>query len=382
MRYLIFEYQYEGHYTEYIRHILSYAKTHLPKDEIFLCVPNKYEDLCNGYLPQSDNFHFLYLSDEDLKILNKKGKFALLTHSYHRCKKISELIRTYNIDQTILITSIMYLCGIALFTPLNASISGIEYIMPRYRENISFTKKLEDKFRMWLYARTPQLKRVFLLNDEESVGFYNEKYSTSKFMFLPDPIDCKVDKNNPKRLNTDKITLLHAGCFRREKGTFDIIDALNLLNPEERKKFRFILCGKSAVPEDNELAKNKIKHLSELMDVEFYNSFVEELFLHKLYQECDYVLMPYHNYFQSSGNLGHAASYHKPVIGPNQGLLGRLIREYSLGYTVRTLDAYGIAETLREILRQPNKEYRFEDYTRRCNPSNFAANIMDTDYSS
>ena len=362
---------------EYIRHILNYANENHQNDEFHIVVPNNYEKHLASF-PSSDKFIFHYLSDKTVKQLLKPGKLSVIIHSVVRCKVVARYIKQYSIDKTILITSINYLFGIGLILPKDSYVSAIEYIIPRHRpDNISSFKKLEDRFRMWTYSHTKQLKNIFLLNDEESAEIYNKNYGTSKFKFIPDPIDCLVRSHPHTDKSSHKITILHAGRFRKEKGTFDIFEALRLLNDNERSKFKFILCGGSIIPEDNERAKNEILELDKIMEVEYHPGFVSEEFLHSLYERCDYVLMPYHNYFQSSGNLGHAASYRKPVIGPGVGLLGNLIEKYSLGIALESLDATGIVKALRKILTSSNsKSYRFNDYVKRCSPSDFSRILL------
>ena len=57
-------------------------------------------------------------------------------------------------------------------------------------------------------------------------------------------------------------------------------------------------------------------------------------FLYNFCYSCDCILIPYKNPNQSSGVIGYASLFQKPVIGPSQGLLGRLIKEYKLGDTI------------------------------------------------
>lgn len=369
MNYLIFEYKFEGHYLEYITYLLKYASTYLEEDVIHLVLSSAYK---NSQLPVSEKFKYHYLTDEELNLMNKSGKLSIITHSFHRCKILSRHILKYHIDKTILLNSIDYIFGISLFTPKNTKISAIEYIIPRWRPNtISVSKKLEDRVRLWLYSNTSQLRNLFLLNDEDSAKLYNQIYKCSKFHFLPDPISTLLidQKSDPN----DKIVLLHAGRFRKEKGTFEIFEALKKLSPEERGKFKFILCGGSEIQEDFNRAVKEVKDLEKIMEVEFYPGFVDENFLHQLYRQADLILIPYHNYFQSSGNLGHAASYGKPVVGPGQGLLGNLIRKYKLGYTLEKLDYESLVSTLRYYLANRDKcDHNFEDYVRRCDPEEFA----------
>lgn len=91
----------------------------------------------------------------------------------------------------------------------------------------------------------------------------------------------------------------------------------------------------------------------------------------------DYVLVPYKNVEQSSGIIGYAAQYNKPVIGPSEGLLGELIREYRLGYTITQLSVSNLSEKMKELL---NDDYHAIDGTSYLNVSscyNFAKTIFD-----
>lgn len=376
MKYLIFEYQYQGHYLEYVRHILTYASKHLPEDEIYLALPEAFDrHVKNGELPHSSKFKYCYFTDDELASFQSTGKFAQFNQSYNLCKKLSALIKQYSIDRTILITAIPFILAMCIVLPRKAYVSAIEYIIPRRRlDCASSYKRCEDRFRMWLYAHTPQLKRLFLLNDEESAEYYNRKFHTDKFKFLPDPVDCVVEKTEAGKDN--KIVLLHAGRFRREKGTFIIIEGLKKLTPQEREQFKFILCGGSSVKEDEENAVKSMSELGKIMDVEFYNGFVKEEFLHELYNRADYVMIPYSVYYSSSGNLGHAASYEKPVIGPAQGLLGHLIEKYNLGLTLEALDSDCIARVLRKVLEGQHSKHGFKEYAERCSPSQFSNILM------
>lgn len=377
MRYLIFEYQYGGHFNEYIRHLLTYAVNKCPHDSITLVLPKNYKKhFDNGELPLNGNIVVDYLTEDQVLKCKKKGRASTFIASYYRSGLVARYIAKYNVDKTILLTAINYLFWVWARIPRNAKIELIEYIIPRRREKkTTIAKRLYDNLRMWFVAHTPQIKRLYLLNDDESANYYNTDFHTSKFRFLPDPIDCI--NSNITTEHENKIILLHAGRFRREKGTFEIIKALKSLSNEERCHFKFVLCGSSPVQADNDLTKKEMAELSEMMDVEFYNSFVDESFLHAQYSRADYILIPYQNFAQSSGNLGHAASYKKPVIGPEQGLLGFLIRKYHLGYTLDSLDAHGITKALRLILSgKSNEKYLFEQYTNRCSPDDFAKILL------
>jgi hypothetical protein len=60
-------------------------------------------------------------------------------------------------------------------------------------------------------------------------------------------------------------------------------------------------------------------------------------------------LIPYKATAQSSGVLGYAAQFKRPVVAPNEKLLGKLVRKYHLGYTLKSSNSEDIAIFLREI---------------------------------
>lgn len=383
MNFLIFEYRYEGHYTEYLRHLLNYALETMPGDKVHCILSEKFKKhFNNGTLPTSNNFIISYLSPSDLS--SSQATSGTLQPDMKLARHIAQYIRHNSIDKTIFITSSNLLLKVAIQTGTATYLSAIQYIIPRHMENLRKcgdsiwhrcklrAHRCIDFLKMQLFALTPQVKALYLLNDEDSVEHYNRLFHTVKFRFLPDPIDCLTSAPADDNNKHNKITLLHAGKFHKGKGTFDIIEALMSIAPDQRERFRFILCGRSEIESDNTRAASMMTKLGELMDVEFYNDFVEEEFLHNLYRRADYILVPYHAYWASSGNLGHAASYHKPVIGPERGLLGTLIRKFHLGYTVKELSATGIADTLTSLLSGPQEDYGFDKYTSRCSPTDFA----------
>jgi len=53
------------------------------------------------------------------------------------------------------------------------------------------------------------------------------------------------------------------------------------------------------------------------------------------YELSDFVLMPYLSNNMSSGVLGHATKYNKPVV-TGKGLLGEIVEEHRLGISINT----------------------------------------------
>ena len=65
-----------------------------------------------------------------------------------------------------------------------------------------------------------------------------------------------------------------------------------------------------------------------------FDRFCTYEYLYDLCFTADVILIPYHLTNLSSGLLGYASLFHKPVIGPSEGLIGQLIRSFGLGITI------------------------------------------------
>ena len=73
-----------------------------------------------------------------------------------------------------------------------------------------------------------------------------------------------------------------------------------------------------------DIVKNKCQ-------IVLYNEYCSKSFMADLFESSDCIVLPYEVTAQSSGLIGYAAHFRKPVIGPKTGLVGKLIRKYRLG---------------------------------------------------
>lgn len=171
-----------------------------------------------------------------------------------------------------------------------------------------------------------------MLNDEDSTRTFN---STSKFRSLPAPVP-SVDFSKVKSvrenigISYDERLLLHFGGLDGRKGTLDILNSIISSKEGELDNICFVFAGR--------INKNTRDKFYELLNVAktkakilVFDKFCSYDFLCNLCYSCDVILMPYHLTNLSSGVLGYAALFHKPVIGPDNGLIGKLINKYHLG---------------------------------------------------
>lgn len=330
---IIFETSIAGHRYEYLHNLYLYAGKNIQENVVFVLPKDGRVELW-----KSDVFPNVIvdnISEEDLILCTTSN---LLVASYFKAKVLNKYVKKYSATSVFLIFLMLYMPFLLFFLPKGVKVSGIVYRSFLWEDGIKhgFLRKGLEWFRYWLMAKYRKVYKVFLLNDEKSVSIFNKKFATDKFIRLPDPytpLNGKIENIKEKlNINSDDNLFVQIGQLSGRKGTLEILDALFLMSSDEAAHNYFYFAGK--VTENiYESFYNKVEELRR-KGVHLYvrDEFVSFEFLNSLCASCDCILTPYKNTSQSSGCIGYAAQYGKPVIGPSKGLLGYLIRYYKMGY--------------------------------------------------
>lgn len=356
MKYLIFDDNANGHHIEYLNHITENISNVSDNEYIFLISPKFKEKWELLEWNKISNISYIYISDEDINhISTAKNRFS---KSKRLSKILAKAIKLYKPDKVILINIIPFLPFLPLYIHKNRLINGIIYKVPRYRPNNSRFVRLRDILIMNLFVKSSIFNKVFLLNDEESPNWYNSKYKTKNFDYLPDPINIDESKTLLKYNKcSDKIILTHGGGLTERKGTFVFLEALNLLTDDQRKRFKIRLIGSAKTSDERKKIITFIDNNKESLDIYFSDQFVSFENLLNEINNSDYIIIPYYNWEQSSGLLGYAAYCKRPVIGPSKGLLGNLIFKYELGITLEEISS----KALSNLLLKLDKNYKYHN---------------------
>ncbi len=197
----------------------------------------------------------------------------------------------------------------------------------------------------------------------------------TRFIPIPDPApDTTAEPNFD--ISKDRKTFLFFGAISKRKGADVLLEALRQISPEVAKQSTFLFCGK---PEASckEKFRKSVAEVQDLGDPEVHAeiSFVSNERMMAMFEQADVVLMPYTRPEYSSGILSIAAKAGTPVLGPTDGLLGRLIRENGLGATTEITPA-ALAEALScPISADPTAQRAFAE---KANPVDFAKTILDS----
>ncbi len=294
-------------------------------------------------------------------------------------KNISEIIFMSVDEHLLLLTT-------RRFKKFNLSVKGILF-QPYVHYKNSIDKKgllrnyISQKYATALNSR---IKSFFILNDKSAVSEMNKNIKQC-FSYLPDPIENKSLNNDTSRHNTiiekfslhaEKKSLLVFGMIDERKNITNIIDALRLLPNEVKESVHLLIIGRLDKVVKDRYQDYIRKHRYEV-SITLNNQFVTSDEIEVLFTHCSIILMPYINFYSSSGILGHAIRHQKNVIASNQGLVGRMVAEKKLGITVNPLDPEEIKDAICQLLYNPEKyQYRGAEYLQEHSPENFSGTIL------
>ena len=168
---------------------------------------------------------------------------------------------------------------------------------------------------------------------------------------------------------------MHFGALASQKGTLEILNAIEILNSSDLRDKCFIFAGKINKDIKDEFYKkyNKLKDKVQLI---VFDEFCEYSFFGSLCLSSDYILLPYKRTSQSSGIIGYGAQFNIPVIVPNSGLLGKMVRKNNLGYLIET----GTDEKIADFIKNKSAKNYYKNnetcYINEHNTSQFIQSVF------
>lgn len=368
MKTLVFETCLAGHRLEYLHHIYLGACDR--KEERFVFVVPEYfnEKKSNLEWPATDNIRFCYISDNEAQKVESEK--SLIKSSFLHTRLLMKFVIKENPDEILLISLINYMPWLVL-APIKAhSIRGIIYKIYLYEE-FRGLRRLINQTIYKLFAHRISMGKIFILNDANSAKRLNEIYHTSNFHFLPDPVPL-IDRQEVKNIRaklgikfSDKM-YLHFGGLAERKGTLVILEAIGMMSSEELEDKVFVFAGK-IYDEIKDRFYALMKYLTNKARIIVYDEFCPYRQINNLCESCDVILIPYLSTSHSSGVIGYASFFNKPLIGPSGGLIGNLIEEYNMGKMLEEINAEKLREAIcGEVPAHSNYYYKthtVDDFT-------------------
>lgn len=346
---LIFTHSSYGHNLEYLNHLyLGFNEE--PNNEYIFIVPDHFEMQSKLFdWPISKNIKF------DLVKSTKLGNTT--TPWYIKSLRFSIIIKKYitkyNASSVFLMDLMVLLPFLPLFINSKIRISGIIYGIYLYRwKELKICRKISEIIWHLIISKCPVFNHLYILNDNTATNYLNKLYNTNKFKYLPDPyvkvpalpINMKANYSIQKH----KKVLLHFGSFGERKGTLFILDSILRMDQREREKYVFVFAGviQHGIKEKFYNLVEEINNKTDILIFPQFNSFE---FISNWCYTCDAILAPYLKSYQSSGVIGYASQYKKPVIAPGFGVIGKLVKKFHLGITMKTITTSNFLAALKNI---------------------------------
>ena len=378
---MIFEPLTGGHRSEFISHLLDYVGASKREERIYTFVL--------ASIPPSSltlsNVRFVEISKKEKVMINKvdaKGG------SFSFWSVLNRYLNRFKPDHLI-IMDLTWLELALCFKRLPCKTSAILFVQypelrsisaPTLRDRLKFILK---EFKTGLLLRNQMLKKIVLLNGDFSSNYLNERFGTNRFVPIPDPVpeimaDPSVQLRKEYGIEAGRRIFLFFGSMSARKGVDNLVDSMGLLSPEATQNSAFIFCGQPEadyVKRYHELVTLLIQKRPDIC-LYFEERFISSARMRALFEQSDWILMPYTRPEYSSGILVHAAAAKTPVIGSEDGLVGRKIREHGLGLGI-SLD------TLPRVLEEAvSGVHRFNETARQAfveasSPEKFASILLE-----
>ena len=355
MNIIIFNRTIGGHHLEYIHHIYMAAISHR-NDTFYFVLPKHYDSVKDNWdWPYSPNIHIELFGKEDDKYVSE-SIWQILHNSWTNSKLVRYYVKKYRAD-VVYCNSIIGLVPFApLFLSRKVRLMGVIYRIYLYdSQEKSRVSLLSDKIKYVIMSKAKVFQTIFILNDHAGAGRLNEIYHTQKFVSLPDPYvpiptEQLTDFRKEYGIPADKKLLVQFGTLCKNKSTVEILEAVKLLGKEEKKLFAFAFAGK-VYDEIKERFYELVKELQVEVQIIVIDQYCTYETFASMCTACDAILTPYRRTAQSSGLIGYASQFHKPVIAPNRGLLGSLVESFGLGELIKDNTPKCLVEAFRKVAR-------------------------------
>jgi glycosyltransferase involved in cell wall biosynthesis len=332
-----------GHYLEYLNHL--YVGRLKDKTETVFVVPVGFETQKVLFdWPQTDRISFDLIEFDIWSV-------GWLMRSFRLTMLLKKTVKKHKADSVFLVDIDLFMPILPFLFKSKEKISGILYGIYLYRwKESNLLRKIYYVITHLLYAKYKIFDTVFVLNDRAAPRIFNRLFHTERFVFLPDPfVSIKYEFEDFRKkydIQSNQKIFLHFGSMGKRKGTLLILESILELTPEESANYVFVFAGiiQDTIKDDFNKLTSLIGESNRLL---IFNQFCNFEFLANWCKSCDAILIPYLTSYGSSGLIGYAAQFHKPVITNAVGMIGKLVRKFHLGITVRKLDTTDLVKAYR-----------------------------------
>jgi glycosyltransferase involved in cell wall biosynthesis len=362
-----------GHYASYLKHLIYYWKQWMLPGTLSIVVSpqfiyehNDVVALATTYNALGEHGGIIFFT----MTIQEQNDLESRTTSWDRAFQQYQLVKKYA-DQ-LEATQILYMYFDSCQLPfimgfkLPCPFSGLYFrpsfhyslfpnYVPTWKERM---QQLRERVFLSRLLVHPQLKTLFCL-DPIAVDSINKLGKQIKSVCLADPVEVEGFSHErvsqfKKKLGIEpgrRVFLSFGRLTDPRKGIPQLIKAVSLLSPEFWGKICLVFAGEPhGVGEDIlESWLAPIRQIQPIQVIALYG-YVPESDVQLYFQVSDIILAPYQKHVGMSGILLQAAAAQKNILSSDYGLMGEIVKRYSLGLTVNSNKPDEIAKGLTKFL--------------------------------
>lgn len=366
---LIYELDNSGHHLGYLENLILDA-SNADCNIILLCTRAIKNNLLKSNISIPSNFEIIALHEsEENHIFSYK---FFLKKSLAELSLIKKYLAEYRINELFFMHINPFQIALLLWPFAYSSkiaISGILFnpVIP-FSRIYSFKEKLclilptlRKRLQLYLLSKNKYVKKIYILNDAENASILNRVFKKKNFFAsVVDPYPLSLLGNNfgnhlsheDRDKNSSYIFLL-PGAISPRKNCLTIMDALESLSHSLVQSIELRIVGK--VSESNVdykkriiLRLNQINQQSKLLKVIFIDEHLSNSAFLEEFKRASGIIALYKKFYGSSGIIGNACHFSKPLLVNKSGLAGSIVSSKNLGICV---DVNNVGEIKKSLYR-------------------------------
>lgn len=217
------------------------------------------------------------------------------------------------------------------------------------------------------YYQAPDYKGTLLL-DEKIAARYREELPQFIFEYLPDVADTALPTQSGRLAHELRVLagsrkiVFMGGSIGKQKNLSRWLELIALADPEQ---WFFVQIGRI---NKNNLTLEDEQALGQVLASPPENLYIQPTYLadersfNEIISISDVIFAVYRDFGRSSNMLSKAAYFEKPILVANHCLMGDLVEQYSIGFSVPQGDTLAMYQALCNLSKIEHLKAHFQSY--------------------
>lgn len=356
-----------GHHSEYLAHPIHYLRDRDDLHAVIVCSKKlinglrQYADECGSKVKIDEIDEAMQLRIDTASNLWARGRADATCFAYSIAKHCPDLAISFYINP------MQPFLNAADFRRPAVRLRGILFDPFPLQERLSMgtsnlkarITRLRKTFQIRWIMRNPQLEKIFILNDAKIAKYFSGvgASASGRFDSIPDPIPLHLSCApfvSSSALKDERVSMLFIGSINRRKGLTETFDALSLLPAELKSRVLLRIVGRFSSEALRLEVIGRIRALrAEGFMIDLNEGWVSDEQFKQEVCDSSLVLAPYVGFHGSSGVIGHAAFFRKPLLATSGGLIGEIVRKSGIGRVIDPQDATWYSRMIKVFVAEP-----------------------------